>query len=81
MKIYNNTQNDIYYDTKVPSGGGDCGTIQAQQTEEIGSDETDNLSLHFTALPTEPEGGVTPFSVTIPQSKTGMTVTIGLYQE
>lgn len=81
MKIYNNTQNGIFYDTHVSSGGGDCGTIEAQQTLEIGWDETDNVTLHFTALPPEPQGGVTPYTVTIPQSETGMTVTIGLYQE
>jgi hypothetical protein len=28
-----------------------------------------------------PPGESTPFSVTIPQTGTGMTVTIGLYQE
>lgn len=81
MKIYNNTQNDIFYDTKVSSGGGDCGTIEAQQTLDIGSDETDNLVVGFSALPPEPQGGITPYTVTIPESKTGMTVTIGLYQE
>ena len=81
MKVYNNTQNDIYYDTKVSSGGGDCGTIEAQQTQEIGYDDTDSVTVHLMASTQEPQDGVPPFTVTIPQSKTGMTVTIGLYQE
>lgn len=80
MKIYNNTQNEIGYTISSP-GDADCGTIQAQQTADFPYlDNTDNVSLGFVALPPEPRG-VAPYSVTIPQSGEGMTVTIGLYQE
>ena len=80
MQIYNNTQNEIFYGISA-SSGADCGTIEAQQTAELTSwDNTDNVTLTFSALPPEPHG-VTPFTVTIPESKTGMAVTVGLYQE
>ena len=80
MQIFNNTQNEIYYGIST-SSSFDCGTIEAQQTTELsGWDNTDNVTLNFSALPPEPSG-VTPFTVTIPESKTGMAVTIGLYHE
>jgi hypothetical protein len=81
MRIFNNTQNEIGYNI-ASSTNADCGTIEAQQTAEFASwNETDNVKLTFNALPPEPHGLATPFTVTIPQSGTGMAVTIRLFIE
>jgi hypothetical protein len=66
------------------ANSGDCGNISAGQTTDLSSyDNQQNVTVTFSAVGAvaPPPGESTPFSVTIPQSGTGMTVTIGLYQE
>ena len=66
------------------SGGNsaDCGNIPANQTADLPFyDNQQNVVVTFSAVGTAPPGESTPFSVTIPNSGTGTTVTIGLYQE
>ena len=79
MKIYNNTPNQAEYFISSATGS-ECGSIDPSQTLEFPQwDNQDNVTVSFIALPSQPEGS--PFTVTIPESKTGMAVTMGLYQE
>ena len=81
MKLYNNTSNNAFYNISNPTQA-ECGSISPSQTLDLpGWNNQQNVKVDFVALPPEPDGSAAPFSVTIPQSNTGMTVTIGIYQE
>ena len=75
MKLYNNTPNEAYYGISDGTGG-DCGTIAAGGTADWPAYDNEAVQVRFTAVPPQ-----SPFSITIPSTGTGMTVTIGLYQE
>lgn len=80
MKLFNNTGNDVFYGITAPNSG-DCGTINAGDTADLPYyDNQPNVSVNFSASPASPDS-VSPFTVTIPSSGTGMAVTIGLYSE
>lgn len=81
MNLFNNTPDELYYSIASP-GMGDCGSIESQGTTGLSSyDNSDNVTVTFSVLPASTPPEVTPFKITIPQSGTGMTVTIGIYQE
>jgi hypothetical protein len=79
MKIFNNTPNEIGYNISAYDAGN-CGSLEPSQTVDLPAwDNKKSVTVSFQALP--PERGLTPFSITIPKSGTGMAVTIGVYQE
>ena len=81
MKLYNNTPGEVYYGIEYP-GTGDCGTIDVGATTDLPAyDNQDNVTVSFAALPFSSPPEITPFKITIPESGTGMAVTIGIYQE
>lgn len=81
MKLSNNTPTAAWYGIHV-GDGGDCGNIPAHQSVDLpGYDNKRNVRIGFVAVvPKTPPGDIAPFSVTIPKSGKGMTVTIGLFQ-
>ncbi len=81
MKLFNNTPNDANYDISY-ANDAECGTISSNATTDMpGLDNQKNVKVSFYAAGQAPPGETAPFSITIPQSGTGMVVTIGLYQE
>ena len=81
MKLFNNTPMQAYYGI-TDASGGDCGTIEPNQTADLPSyDNKPKVTVKFVAVGKAPPNEYPPFSVTIPQSGTGASVTIGLYQE
>ena len=82
MKLFNNTPNDAYWSMSATSGSS-CGSIAANETLDFPQwDNQQNVQVAFYAAGKgAPPRETAPFSVTIPQSGTGMAVTIGLYQE
>jgi hypothetical protein len=83
MKLYNNTPMEAFYGISDGTSA-DCGNIPANQTTDLPYyNNKTNVTVTFTAVGTTPppSGETTPFSATIPATGTGMTVTIGLYQE
>ncbi len=80
MKLYNHTSNEVFYGISG-GGAGDCGNIDAGQTTDLPAyDNQPSVVVTFSAVPNNPEQAM-PFTITIPETNTGMTVTIGLYQE
>ena len=79
MKLYNNCEQAVYYWVNY-AGGGDCGTISGYDSTESPGWDNENLTVQFAGLPDTPDG-MTALSVTVPQTGTGMSVTIGLYHE
>ncbi len=81
MQLYNNTPGEVFFGIES-STGGDCGTIDAGATSDWPSyDNSDNVTVTFAAYPFSQSPGITPFKITIPESGTGMAVTIGIYKE
>jgi hypothetical protein len=81
MKLYNNTPNAAYYGMSYGDDAS-CGKIAANQTIDLHFyDNKQNVKVSFVAVGKAPSGEVNPFSVTIPKSGKGMTVTIGLFQQ
>ena len=80
MKLYNHTPVKVGYDVSFEGGGGDCGSIDPGGTVHSRAWDGKNIRVNFVALPPEPSG-VTPFTVTIPETKPGMAVTIGLFHQ
>lgn len=79
MILSNNTGNEVFYGISS-AGMGDCGTIEAGGTADLPAyDNQENVTVAFTPTPVGQQPS--PFTVTIPDSGTGMAVTIGLYQE
>jgi len=81
MKAYNNTPGQVFLSISSPSAA-DCGTIDAGATSDWPFyDNQQNVRVAFSAMPFSQPPEITPFKITIPDSGTGMAVTIGLYQE
>jgi hypothetical protein len=81
MTLLNNTPNPAFYGISS-SNGGDCGTLDPNGTADWPSyDNQTNVSVSFRSNTKSPNNEYPPFSVTIPESGTGTTVTIGLYLE
>lgn len=81
MKLYNNTPGEIFFGIE-DANSGDCGTIDAGATADWPAyDNQDNVTVSFAAYPFSNPPEITPFKITIPESGTGMSVTIGIYQE
>ncbi len=81
MKLYNNTPNQVML-TIASSGSADCGTIDPGGTSDWPYyDNQENVLVAFAALPESQPPEITPFKITIPDTRTGMAVTIGIYQE
>lgn len=75
MTLNNNTPIQVFYSITSASSG-DCGTIDPGQTADWPSyDNQTNVGVAFES------NSSSGFSVTIPQPKPGMAVTIGIYLE
>lgn len=81
MKLNNNTPGQVMYSISSPNSG-DCGNIDAGGTADWPAyDNQENVRVAFAAAPVSQPPQITPFKITIPETGTGMAVTIGLYQE
>lgn len=81
MKLVNNTPVEVML-TIASSGSADCGTIPPGGASDWPSyDNQENVRVAFAALPESQPPQTTPFKITIPKTRAGMTVTIGIYQE
>jgi hypothetical protein len=81
MKLVNNTPGEVFFSLSSP-GAGDCGTIDSGDTSDWPSyDNQQSVRVAFNAMPFSQPPQITPFKITIPDSGTGMAVTIGIYQE
>ena len=81
MTLLNNTPMQAYYGI-TSQNGGDCGTLDANQSTDLPSyDNQPSVTVKFVAVGKAPPNEFPPFSVTIPETGTGTSVTIGLYQE
>ena len=81
MKLVNSTPTEVMI-TIACAGSADCGTIDPGGSSDWPYyDNQENVLVAFSALPDSPAPDVTPFKITIPETGTGMAVTIGLYQE
>lgn len=81
MKLVNNTPGQVFAVISSP-GAGDCGSIDAGDTSDWpGYDNQQNVKVSFAALPNSQPPDRTPFKITIPETGTGMAVTIGIYRE
>ena len=82
MKLVNNTPTPAFYGIHG-GGSGDCGNIPANGSVDLKwYDNKDNVTINISAVvPHTPSGEAAPFSITIPKSKKGMTVTMGLFQQ
>ncbi len=60
-------------------GHGDCGTIAQGGTSDWPKyDNQENVKISFAAMPFSQAPQITPFKITIPDTGTGMAVTIGI---
>jgi hypothetical protein len=74
MNVFNDTNDEVVY-MLTSSDLEHSGTVEAGQTaEEPDFDNQEGVTATFYS--TSPEG---TFSIEIPESKDGMTVTIGIY--
>ena len=81
MKLNNNTPGQVFFGIGSPSSA-DCGTIDPDGTSDWpGYDNQADVNVTFSAYPFSTPPEVTPFKITIPETGTGMAVTIGIYQE
>jgi hypothetical protein len=81
MTLLNNTPNPVFYGIGS-SSSGDCGNLDPSQTADWPSyDNQTGVTVSFRSNTSSPPSEYPPFSVTIPESGTGTTVTIGLYLE
>ncbi len=77
MRLLNNSPNEVFFNISSP-GLADCGTIGAGDTNVLSDfNNQENVQVTFTATPSFQY----PFVIVIPETGTGMTVTIGIYQE
>jgi hypothetical protein len=81
MKLYNNTPDQANYG--ITDGTSvDCGTLKPNETTDLPYyDKKAKVTVKFVAAGKSQPNEYPPFSVTIPESGTGTTVTIGLFQE
>ncbi len=76
MNLFNNTAVEAFYSI-ASSDSGDCGNIDPQGTADLPYyDNQPSVTVSF--APAQENGA---FSVTIPETNTGMAVTVGLYSE
>jgi hypothetical protein len=81
MKLVNNTPVEVMLTISCASSV-DCGTIDPAGTSDWPYyDNQENVTVAFAALPASQPPEITPFKITIPETGTGMAVTIGIYQE
>lgn len=81
MKLFNNTPQEVQLTISCASSV-DCGTIDASCTSDWPYyDNQQNVKVSFAALPASQPPEITPFKIMIPETGTGMAVTIGIYQE
>jgi hypothetical protein len=82
MKLSNNTPTAAFYGIHG-GGSGDCGNIPANGSVDLPwYDNKQNVTINLSAVvPKTPPGDVAAFSVMIPKSGKGMTVTFGLFQQ
>lgn len=81
MKLYNNTPVDVFYGIASASSG-DCGNLSAGDTADWPAyDNQDSVTVTYAALPESTPPEITPFKITIPETGSGMAVTIGISQE
>lgn len=77
MQLYNNTPQQLFYSIG-DNNSGDCGTINAGDTADWPYyDNQTNVQISFAV-----EGGgpnPVPFTIKIPSTTTGNSVTLGLY--
>jgi len=78
MKLLNKTQQKVGYWVSF-AGGGDCGSLEVGQSVDVAGWDKRDLKVEFTASPDTEH--VATFSITIPKTKPGMAVTIGLFHE
>ncbi len=75
MKLFNNTSDEVMY-TISSSTSDNCGNIDPGQTaDEPFFDNMTGVTVGFSTNSGD------PFKVIIPETTTGMTVTVGLYFE
>lgn len=81
MKLSNNTPCQVMFGITSP-GHGDCGTIDPGGTSDWPKyDNQENVKVTFNVLPVSKPPQITPFKITIPKPRIGMTVTIGIFQQ
>ena len=81
MNILNATPVEVHYDISM-TGSGDCGNLNAGDSAEWPAyDNSENVQVSFVAMPVSQPPDVTSFAITIPETGTGMAVTIGIYAE
>jgi hypothetical protein len=81
MKLVNNTPIQVML-TIACGNSADCGTIDPGGSSDWPYyDNQQNVLVAFAALPSSQPPEITPFKITIPDTGTGMAVTIGIYQE
>jgi hypothetical protein len=81
MKLVNTTPNQVMITIEC-SSSVDCGTIDPGGSSDWPYyDNQENVLVAFSPLPSNPPPEATPFKITIPDTRTGMAVTIGLSQE
>ncbi|HEX4629569.1 MAG TPA: hypothetical protein VH188_01260 [Chthoniobacterales bacterium] len=81
MTLYNNTPTPAQYG--ISDGTSvDCGTLKPNETTELPYyDKKPKVTVKFVAVGKAQPNQYPPFSVTIPQSGKGTSVTIGLFQQ
>lgn len=81
MKLFNNTPVEAIWGITL-GDAHDCGHLAANKTKDIPRlDNQKNVKVAFNAAGAPPGEPPAPFSVTIPQTGTGLEVIIGLYQQ
>jgi hypothetical protein len=82
MKIINNTPTNAFYGI-WGGGSADCGNIPANgSADRPWYDNKQNVRINLSAVVRNaPPGEVQAFSVTIPKSGKGNTVTFGLFHQ
>jgi hypothetical protein len=81
MKLSNNTPTLAFYGIHG-GGSGDCGNIPAHGSVDLPwYDNKRDVTINLNADVPHPPGENGPFSITIPKSGKGMTVTFGLFQQ
>lgn len=81
MKLLNNTSVSVFYGIESASSG-DCGNLNSGETADWPTyDNQDNVRVTFAASPASTPPEITPFKITIPETGSGMSVTIGIFQE
>jgi hypothetical protein len=78
MKLLNNTPDKVGYWVSF-QGGGDCGSLDPGQSVDVAGWDKRDLDVEFTSSPDLEQ--VATFSMTIPKTKPGMAVTIGLFHQ